>query len=141
MRNHFHLLIYQINSDSLEYFTRSILTRYSMYFNKKYKRVGHLFQGRYKAKLINNDEYLIHLTRYIHKNPGKTLKNIQSAFSSYPEYLGLRKTTWIKPEKVLSFFNKSLVKEFTKTNSYKKFIEGSKDDSRETLGDLILEMD
>ena len=68
MPNHYHLLVKQ-NSDVLAHFMNSLGTRYAMYFNRKYKRVGHLFQGTYKAVLVESKEQLLHLTRYIHSNP------------------------------------------------------------------------
>src|SRR3989344_8907196 len=68
MPNHFHLLIKQNDQKVIEHFMRSLATRYSMYFNKKYKRVGKLFQGHYKAVLVSDDRQLLHLSRYIHLN-------------------------------------------------------------------------
>ena len=59
MPNHFHLELKQKNKKEIESFMRSLITKYSKYFNKKYERVGPLFQGRYKAVLINNTEYLL----------------------------------------------------------------------------------
>ena len=55
MPNHFHLLIKQNDKNQMENFMRSIVTRYARYFNTKYKRVGHVFQGRYKAVMIISD--------------------------------------------------------------------------------------
>ncbi len=54
MPNHFHLLIKQSEESSIDIFMNSLTTRYSMYFNKRYKRVGHLFQGTYKAVLVDS---------------------------------------------------------------------------------------
>lgn len=69
MPNHFHLLIKQTDERTMESFFRSLATRYSMYFNRHYGRVGGLFQGRYKAVIVTSDEQLVHLSRYIHMNP------------------------------------------------------------------------
>ncbi len=68
MKNHFHFLIKQSEATAMDRFTNSLFTRYTMYFNKKYKRVGPLFQSVYKAVLVNTDEQLVYLTRYIHRN-------------------------------------------------------------------------
>lgn len=76
MPNHFHLLLKQISIDGMTKLLRRILTTYSMYFNKRYKRVGHLFQGPYKAVLVQNDSYLLHLSRYIHLNPSELTRII-----------------------------------------------------------------
>jgi len=69
MENHFHLILKQISRDAITTFMRCIMNSYTKYFNKKYERVGPLFQGKFKALLVDKDEYLLHLTRYIHLNP------------------------------------------------------------------------
>ncbi len=70
MPNHFHLLLYQHDYiKAMETLTSSVLTTYTMYFNRRYKRVGHLFQGAYKASQIVNEPYILHISRYIHMNP------------------------------------------------------------------------
>src|SRR3972149_1117232 len=107
MPNHFHLLVKQVAKTSMESFIHSLLLRYSMYFNKKYDRVGPLFQGRFKGVLIDNDSYLLHLTRYIHLNPSEYVKDLSAAYSSYAEYLGLRNTLWVKTDFLFNFFNKN----------------------------------
>lgn len=139
MPNHFHFLIKQMEKFSLEGFMRALMTRYSMYFNKKYDRVGSLFQGRYKAVLVDEESYLLHLSRYIHLNPSEFTDNLKSAYSSYSEYLGERNTSWVKPEKILSFFNQANIIDFKKTDSYKDFVEKYKIDSYRILGKLALE--
>ncbi len=68
MKNHFHLLV-QAGEAGLSKIMQGLLLSYTQYFNLKYKKVGHLFQGRYKAILCNKDEYLLELIRYIHLNP------------------------------------------------------------------------
>lgn len=118
---------------------RSVATRYSSYFNKKYDRVGPLFQGRYKAVLITEDNYLLHLSRYIHLNPLEYTKDLIKAYSSYADYLDLRKTPWVKPNIILKFFNSSIIPEIKKINSYKDFVENYKKDSSEVLENLTLE--
>lgn len=139
MPNHFHLLIKQTSSDSMEKFARSLLTRYSKYFNKRYDRVGPLFQGRYKAVLVDKDNYLLHLSRYIHLNPSEYTKDLQNAYSSYSQYLGKTKAEWVKPEVILSFFDQARKDFLRGTNSYKNFVEKSKKDSGDILGRLALD--
>jgi REP element-mobilizing transposase RayT len=77
MDNHYHLLI-ETTSQNLSLFMRQINGNYAIYFNKKYKRVGHLWQGRYKSWYIINEEYLYTLFRYIEHNPlkAKMYKNV-----------------------------------------------------------------
>lgn len=139
MPNHFHLLLKQTDKDSLKYFMLSLITRYSMYFNKKYNRVGSLFQGIYKAALVNNEEYLLHLSRYIHLNPSEYAKNISNTYSSYGDYLGLRHTPWLKPDLVLNQFNNRVGTDFKKVNNYKDFVEKCKQEDKLVLGNLALD--
>lgn len=69
MPNHFHLLLRQSSKDGIVKFMHKLGTGYSMYFNGKYERVGGLFQGRFKAILIDNETYFLYLPYYIHSNP------------------------------------------------------------------------
>lgn len=123
MPNHFHLLIKQSKKQSMQTFMRSIATRYSTYFNKSHDRIGTLFQGVYKAAFIENESYLLHLSRYIHLNPSENFKNLESAFSSYANYIGKKETSWLSPQPVLDFFNSPTSPEFKKYNSYRDFVE------------------
>jgi len=141
MPNHFHLLIKQYSAKSIEKFVKSLSTRYSMYFNKKYRRVGKLFQGHYKAVLITEESYLLHLSKYIHLNPFESSQRLTDAFSSYADYLKLRKTSWIKTNFLLSFFDNTTIPEIKKFNSYQKFVEDNDQDSKVILGNLTLEED
>lgn len=135
MPNHFHLLIKQQNNRVIDSFMRSIATRYSIYFNKRYKRVGPLFQGAYKAALIVSDVYLLHLSRYIHRNPLKIMTDLVNCYSSYAEYLGKRKIEWVKPEIILASFQPTQLPFLRHINSYKKFVE------YEAVGEDILTVD
>jgi putative transposase len=98
MGNHFHLLLYQIEDrEALTGLMRSVSTAYSMYFNKKYKRSGHVFQGIFKAARITEESYLLHITRYIHMNP-RSYKTYR--WSSIRAYLGRSHDEWLKPERI-----------------------------------------
>lgn len=138
MPNHFHFLIQQTSSGAMEGIMRSLSTRYSMYFNKKYNRVGSLFQNIYKATIVTTEPYLLHLSRYIHLNPLEYTQDLIKAYSSYGEYLGLRKTPWIETDTILSFFNQQTLPELNKAQSYKKFVE-SYQGSLLPIEDLVLE--
>jgi hypothetical protein len=83
-------------------FMRSLLTSYSMYFNRKYKRSGPLFESRYKASLISEDAYLEHVTRYIHLNPRDWQRY---DYSSLPYYLQQISDEWVRPERISSRFS------------------------------------
>ena len=73
MPNHFHLLIREKSDDGITMFMKKIMTGYSMYINKKYERTGTLFEGRFKAEHVFDDEYLKYLFSYIHLNPVKLI--------------------------------------------------------------------
>lgn len=124
MENHFHLLIKQLSEYSIDKFMNSICLRYSMYFNRKYERVGKLFQGVYKAVRVETDEQLLQLTRYIHLNPlGNNTSNINletillSQPSSYPNFTGMVNQSWLNPSDILSRFNKN-----SPQDDYKNFV-------------------
>jgi len=92
MPNHFHLLIHQKIHGSLEGFIRSLCTRYSMYFNKKHHRTGSLFEGPYKSVQIKDTSKFSPLISFIHHGPND--------YSSYPEYSGKRKTSWVNTKSI-----------------------------------------
>lgn len=71
MDNHIHLLVKEIDDNGISHFMQKLMTAYTMYFNQKYKRVGPLFQGVFKAEHADDDQYLQYLCAYIHLNPLK----------------------------------------------------------------------
>lgn len=107
MPNHLHILLYQLDDEkALEKLFRSVMTGYVMYFNQKYKRFGPLFQGRYKASLIDSDAYLYHISRYIHLNPLDIEKSYEDyPYSSYSLYKLPKQPTFIKTSRVLNLFD------------------------------------
>ncbi len=139
MPNHFHLLVQQRSKLAIASFMQSLGTKYSIYFNKRHQRSGALFQSRYKAALVDKDAYLVHLSRYIHLNPKSINQNLISSYSSYADYLGLRQTTWIKPQLVLSNFTQYAQTPLVKHQTYKGFIEDHEVESAKILGKLTLE--
>ncbi len=102
MPNHVHLLIYQPQQGAMAEFMRSLLTSYSMYFNKKYQHTGPVLESRYKASLISDDSYLEHISRYIHLNP-RQWRNYE--YSSLPYYLHQVSDEWIEPKRILAMFS------------------------------------
>lgn len=137
MPDHFHLLLQQITKESLEKFMRSLSTRYSMYYNKRYQCTGPLFEGPYKSIDIDGISPLLHLTRYFHRST--KINNV--GCSSYTEYLDKRETLWVKPDTVLSFFNNSENKAFRGIGGYKNFVEKYEpnQEDKELLQRIILE--
>lgn len=90
MPNHFHMLVKQLSDSGIAHFIQQVCNSYSKYFNIKYRRVGPLWQNRFKAVRIENDEQLMHVSRYIHLNPvvARITKDINKySWSSYSEYL------------------------------------------------------
>jgi len=73
MPNHFHLIVTELGTGGISRFMQKVSTAYAMYYNKKYKRTGVLFEGKFKAKHCDSDEYLKYLFSYIHLNPVKLI--------------------------------------------------------------------
>lgn len=71
MDNHFHILVKEVSEGGITTFMKRLMTGYTMYFNRKHKRVGPLFQGTFKAEHAADDDYLKYLYAYIHLNPAK----------------------------------------------------------------------
>jgi len=129
MPNHIHLLIRQDGDVSIDRFIHRLHTAYTMYFNKKYERVGSVFQGRFKAKLVDTDEYLLHVSRYIHINPielfhvqGRALISELGAYpwSSYGQYVESRLKPLCDPTFILNYFSNSPLRGKT---TYRLFVE------------------
>ncbi|MBI4209305.1 MAG: transposase [Deltaproteobacteria bacterium] len=110
MPNHFHCLI-QVENVPLGKILQPLLLSYTYYFNHKYEKVGHLFQGRFKAILCDQEVYLLELIRYIHLNPirAKMAQRVEDyPWSSHPVYLGLRHEPWVETPRVLAQFSSHL---------------------------------
>ncbi len=86
MENHLHLILHT-PSGNLNRFAQRFNTAYRVYYNRRHTRTGHLYQGRYKAILIEKDSYLLVLSRYIHLNPVKIKKIKKLPISEQIEYL------------------------------------------------------
>jgi REP element-mobilizing transposase RayT len=117
MPNHYHLLV-RIGAGDLAGSMHALALGYSKSINKRYGRSGHLFQGPFQALHVDREEYLAHLSRYIHLNPVKAELTPQPdrwEFSSYPDYVGLRRGTLPRPEPVLALF--------PTTGAYRAFVE------------------
>jgi REP element-mobilizing transposase RayT len=107
MDNHYHLLL-ETPLGNLSKIMHFINTSYTVFFNKKHSLVGHLFQGRYKAILIQTDTYAQELSRYIHLNPVRAeivAFPEEYLWSSYREYMGQRPPApWLNTTMVLGYF-------------------------------------
>ena len=127
--NHFHLLI-ESPLTPISKIMQTILTSYTMYFNKRYDSVGHLFQGRFKSIIVDKDEYLLQVSRYIHLNPvkaGLTSDPMEYPWSSYRLYWD-NQNELIDTQPVLSLISNSTSKDTQLANLRKFTIEGLTDD-------------
>lgn len=107
MDNHAHLVL-QVMDTPLSKVMQNLSFRYTQYINRKLKRSGHLFQGRFKALLIDEENYLLELVRYIHLNPlraGLVDDPGDYPWSSHGCFLGQRKTPWLSTDWILSQWN------------------------------------
>lgn len=84
MPNHIHILLKQVSEGGISKFMKQVTDSYTRYFNTKYQRVGPLFQGAFKAVRIENDEQLVHVSRYIHLNPVVSYIVRGEGFTNYP---------------------------------------------------------
>jgi putative transposase len=141
MPNHFHFLVRQKEKNGIVKFMQKLGTGYTMYFNQKQKRVGGLFQGRFKAINIDREVHFIHLPHYIHTNPlslnygGSTsiefLENYR--WSSFPDYIGKKNFPSVtKREFLLNVFGsekkyKALTEELLKEYDEERNLEKIKD--------------
>ncbi len=105
MPNHVHLLLYQQEQWMVQQLMHCLMTSYSRYFNKTYKRRGPLFESRYRASLISKESYLEHISRYIHLNPNNW-KNYK--YSSLANYLGNYEAEWLMADKISQLFNSQI---------------------------------
>jgi REP element-mobilizing transposase RayT len=122
MSNHVHLLL-ETGKTPLSKILQGIQFTYTQYYNRRYRTVGHLFQGRYKAILCDRDAYLLELVRYIHLNPAR-LKNPEELttyrWSSHHAYLGRKGLVAVDTDLILSQLGNSPAQA---SKAYRKFIE------------------
>jgi REP element-mobilizing transposase RayT len=109
MRNHVHLLL-RTGQVPMATVMGRLLTRYALYFNRKHRRHGHLFQNRYKSILCEEDPYLKELVRYIHLNPfrAKVVRDLKALttypYSGHSALMGKKESVWQDTEYVLKLF-------------------------------------
>lgn len=116
MPNHFHFIIKQNSDIGVNQFISKVCTSYASYFNKKYKQVGHLFQDTFKAKVIDNDEYITYLSAYIHNNPENPLSY---KYSSLLEIINPNQERLCQGKIILNWFDHN-------PNIYRNFVLSNK---------------
>ncbi|MBN1847989.1 MAG: transposase [Deltaproteobacteria bacterium] len=122
MTNHYHMII-ETPKPNISKVMHYINGSYTTYINKKRDRSGHLFQGRYKAVLIDRDNYLLELSRYIHLNPVRTHiveKPEEFIHSSYASYIGNRKDDIVHHDQILKMISKD---KKTAPKLYREFVD------------------
>jgi putative transposase len=143
MTNHYHLLV-ETPEANLSKSIQWLNVSYAMYFNVKRGLHGHLFQGRYKSILVDADEYLKHLSRYIHLNPLRCniVEKIEDyPWGSYQAYVGKEKIPeWLETDWILQLFGKNRK---AANRAYRDFTEGIdikkiRNPSSDVIGGLIL---
>lgn len=149
MPNHFHLILRQVREKGITKFMQKLGTGYTMYFNQKCQRTGALFEGRFKAILIEKEEYLIHLSRYIHINPVERIEPNwkeegikdwprvnkfleQYKWSSYLDYIGKPSFPWVINRAFLLGY-------FGGKENYKQFTNSWLQKDIELIVNLIIE--
>lgn len=126
MKNHFHITIETPNTTPISKIMHYIDAGYAAYFNARHNKKGHLFQGRFKAYLVEKDHYLLELSRYIHLNPvraGLVSMPEDYSWSSYRAYIGYKKDVLVDTETVLGYLD-ACNKERAQ-REYKKFVESA----------------
>lgn len=139
MSNHLHLAV-EVGRIPLSRGMQNLAFRYTRWINRRKKRVGHLFQGRYKALLVDRDAYLLELVRYIHLNPvraGLVGEPLDYPWSGHRAYLGKEQVPWLSTDWVLSQFDdrlgiarrryRAFVRGGTKEGYREEFHSGSED--------------
>jgi putative transposase len=136
--NHYHFILSPVSEDGIQKFMQKLNAGYTMYFNQRYKRTGSLFQGTYKAKYIDSNEYLLHLSAYINLNDrAHKLGALGPKLSSWKEYIRVEQTTFCDKDIILG--------QFRNVKDYKEFAENSLIDiiehkeGREELEDFLPE--
>ena len=126
--NHFHFLLEQVSENGISEFMKRLSGGYTWYFNKKYKRVGSLFQGTFKSQHIDSNEYLLHVSVYVNLNEKISLDvsglTAKLGKSSWSEYLDLEKITQNCTKKNI------VLDQFNSLQEYKSFALSSLRDIR-----------
>ncbi len=134
MDNHVHLLMFS-GPQGIPKFMRSLLTGYAIWFNRRYQRIGHLFQNRYKSIVCEVDPYFLELVRYIHLNPLRagvvqSVKELNHyPWSGHSALMGKVKRVWQEKDYILGYFGKHRNRAL---RAYWRFVEEGRSQGRRT---------
>lgn len=129
MGNHFHLLV-RTPRRGLPEALRVLTSSHALWFNRRHGRDGPLFRGRYRAELVNDDDYVLAASRYIHRNPvdaGLVIHPAAYRWSSYADYAGESAPAWLHTQFVLSLVGGS-------PSRYRRIVETHADDTDDVVG-------
>jgi len=135
MRNHYHLLL-ETPQANLSQIMQNINTSYTVYINMRHRRFGHLFQGRFKAIVVDKESYLLQLSRYIHLNPvrsGIIDSPMNYKWSSYQDFFRKNKGGLTETDDTLSYFSENKGAAIKK---YREFVETEAIDDRSWLDEV-----
>lgn len=127
MTNHIHLIM-QAGEIPLSKIMQNITLRYTKWINYRYVRTGHVFQGRYKALLLDADAYLMELVRYVHLNPvraGMVSTPVEYRWSGHSCYLGIETVPWLSTNWLLNQFSEDHLKS---VQAYADFVADGMDE-------------
>jgi REP element-mobilizing transposase RayT len=133
MPNHIHLLVY-LKLDNFSSLIKRLALAYTKAINRRYDRAGSLFQGRFRAVHVDRNDYLLHLSRYIHRNPveaGLVESPENWEYSSYRDFIDNRQGTLPHPEIILS--------QFGSASNYREFVESYSENDREIIRHLVFD--
>lgn len=121
MPNHFHIALFSLDDNGVSRYMHKLSNAYAKYFNTRYERTGHVFQGTYKAKLVTSDEQLTYLSAYIHRNPNELKlwkdQSLDYPWSSYQDHSINR---WGK-----LLINDHIMRTFSSFKDYQEYVEAS----------------
>jgi REP element-mobilizing transposase RayT len=132
MPNHFHFVFRQDQPNALSEFMGNICKSYAKAINNRLDRSGHLFESKYKLKHIDEEMYLLNLSRYIHLNPvaaGLVTSPVQWQFSSYGSYCGLHGQAFVSTKEILSLMKGS--------EYYEEYVNGYKKEDRKVIAKYL----
>ncbi len=136
MPNHYHLMVHMKTDDLGARVMHPFSVSYTKAINKQQGRVGPLFRGPFQAAWVDDDSYLLHLSRYIHLNPvtaGLVARPEDWVFSSYRDYIGLRNGTLPVTDEVLA--------QLPSRQAYREFVESYCEQENRVIEHLLLDSD
>jgi REP element-mobilizing transposase RayT len=134
MPNHFHFILKQNGQESIAGFMKALCSSYAKALNNQRGSSGHVFESKYKIKLIDSEDYLIWLSRYVHRNPkegGLVRECLDCEFSSFKDYVQTKRHRFISPGVVVS--------QFSSAEQYRRYVEDDGEVMPKGAGKFLVE--